>query len=118
MRKLILLAALAIASCKPQAAADGYDFERGSQRIYSQGISVVIEPSVAALQHDFAQQPQAPMLGADEKLFAFTRLTPQGVCTIYIVDPAVKYIPEDYGHELIHCVYGNFHASQDKERRG
>lgn len=30
-------------------------------------------------------------------------------CTIYTVDPASRYIPEQYGHELTHCIYGRWH---------
>ena len=30
-------------------------------------------------------------------------------CTIYTIDPSKRYIPEQYGHELAHCVYGRWH---------
>lgn len=30
-------------------------------------------------------------------------------CTIYTIDPSSKYIPEQYGHELMHCLYGRWH---------
>lgn len=34
-------------------------------------------------------------------------------CTIYTIDPSVSYIPEQYGHELTHCVYGNWHPYKE-----
>lgn len=30
-------------------------------------------------------------------------------CTIYILKPEVGYMPEMYGHEISHCLYGQFH---------
>lgn len=30
-------------------------------------------------------------------------------CTIHIVKPAKRYMPEHIGHELVHCIYGEWH---------
>jgi len=32
------------------------------------------------------------------------------VCTIHIIKPSFRYLPEHIGHELIHCVYGKWHS--------
>lgn len=33
----------------------------------------------------------------------------EAFCIIYIVDPSILYRPEYIGHELVHCIDGNFH---------
>jgi hypothetical protein len=33
-------------------------------------------------------------------------------CTIHIVDPAKDYRPEWIGHELTHCLHGQWHEGQ------
>jgi hypothetical protein len=33
-------------------------------------------------------------------------------CNVYIMDPKVNYQPEWYGHELVHCMYGDWHRTQ------
>lgn len=30
-------------------------------------------------------------------------------CTIFMMDPSVKYEPEQYGHGLMHCLTGRWH---------
>lgn len=35
-------------------------------------------------------------------------------CDIFAIDPAVEYRPEDFGHELMHCFYGQWHAYTDQ----
>jgi len=37
-------------------------------------------------------------------------------CEIYMYDPAYIYEPEYIGHELVHCIYGDFHPTQDVGR--
>ena len=32
-----------------------------------------------------------------------------GPCTVHVVDPKVSYNPDYFGHELLHCFYGNWH---------
>lgn len=34
-------------------------------------------------------------------------------CTIYIVDPRKRYLPEQIGHEIMHCMYGKWHNYQE-----
>ncbi len=33
-------------------------------------------------------------------------------CEIHTVDPEIDYRPERYGHELMHCIHGNWHSEQ------
>lgn len=32
-----------------------------------------------------------------------------GHCEIHAMEPTAWYMPEAYGHELMHCVHGKFH---------
>jgi hypothetical protein len=53
------------------------------------------------------------------ELKAFSTLYPAAtnLCTMYILDPQVaRYEPEFIGHEFTHCVFGNWHLSQDEKR--
>jgi hypothetical protein len=38
----------------------------------------------------------------------------RNTCVVHIVDPAVHYNPAFLGHEITHCLYGNFHFKQDR----
>lgn len=117
-RTLIVAVALLLTGCDTRPTAqDGYRFEQDSERRYPSNIRVVVEPSVDSLNATYAKLPDAPKLSSEERLFGFSRLTETG-CTIYIVDPKVEYRPEEFGHELTHCIYGSFHDQQDAERRG
>ena len=50
----------------------------------------------------------------DPRLAAWTDVKPPYTeCTIHMMDPAVNYEPEIYGHELTHCIRGQFHKNKD-----
>lgn len=34
---------------------------------------------------------------------------PTGECTIYVVKGTSTSLQTDYGHEIMHCIYGSFH---------
>lgn len=36
-------------------------------------------------------------------------LPPAVVCVVHIVDPTVGYYPEFIGHEVMHCIFGDWH---------
>ena len=49
----------------------------------------------------------------DRKLYAFSLVSKLGgVCTIYIVKPTKTYKPEILGHEVFHCLEGDWHNDQ------
>lgn len=107
-----ILALLALASCQKPEAADGYHFEQGTQMIDPRPIVVRTYPNYAALKAAYAAAPgQKRKLGENEDLFAFSSIGT--VCTIHMIRPSVAYRPEEYGHELTHCLYGDFHPSQN-----
>lgn len=114
-KTLIALASLfALTSCEEgYKAPDGYKFEAQSQRLSpSRQISVVTYSSMADLRRAYEAQPNARPLAAGRELQAFSAYNSR-TCTIHMIDPAVTYMPEFFGHELVHCLYGEFHPSQN-----
>lgn len=107
----IVTALLALASCGKPEGSDGYTFEKQSQMIDPRPIVVRTYPSVAALKAAYAQQKNGRKLGESEELFGFSVINQ--ICTIHIVRPSVAYHPEEYGHELTHCLYGEWHPHQN-----
>lgn len=57
---------------------------------------------------DIVPNTQALRQINERDLRAFSQIK-QGVCVIHMIDPRVKYLPEFYGHELIHCSMGRWH---------
>jgi predicted small secreted protein len=112
MKKLItcFLLAFVLASCN-QGAGDGYTFEKGTQRIAERPIKVVTYGSYADLRRAYATFHEGRQLSQNEELQAFSVIN--GVCTIHMIDPAVNYQPDFFGHELTHCLYGDFHPHQN-----
>jgi hypothetical protein len=47
-------------------------------------------------------------------LNAFTTYDGLTTCTLHIIDPDLDYRPEIIGHELMHCVHGDFHPNHLK----
>ena len=105
---------LALTSCGKPEGADGYTIEQGVEMIEPRPIVVRTYPSYAALKAAYAAQPGAKRkLGEGEQLFAFAVIGK--ACTIHQIRPTVAYRPEEFGHELTHCLYGNFHPGRDEQ---
>ena len=114
MRKLLLALAafLALASCQKNTSADGYYVEKESQRIDVQPV-IVLMSSQDQIKRAYANKVHKD-LPSDRDLQAFSVIDFKAkTCTIYMIDPKVKYVPEFIGHELTHCIYGEFHPHQN-----
>ena len=61
----------------------------------------------SARAHGVPYQP-----GIETQGFTVYRVN-NNVCDMYIYDPAYRYKPEFIGHELVHCIYGDFHQFQN-----
>lgn len=111
MKKMIVaaLALAVLASCNQQASntgADGYRFEAPTRDL--RGLQVTV----------FAHDDRADMLKAADKagaeveqgreLQAWSTLTRNG-CEIHVLNPAKEYEPEWIGHEMTHCIWGEWH---------
>lgn len=57
----------------------------------------------------------APDTEAIDDVVGFATFGTRG-CDVYLLDPAVRYEPEVIGHELAHCLHGNFHPGQETAR--
>ena len=67
-----------------------------------------------------AFQAEGKRLGVDlgdgkNTTIAFTIADPKNpqICTIYMIDPDIYYLPEFTGHEFLHCAYGQWHISNN-----
>jgi len=111
-RILASLLALSLASCQP-SADDGYTFEKAATRIEERPITVITHSSINELKQYYNSQPNHRKLGANEQLHAYTVIRPK-VCEMHVVDPKVSYDPVFMGHELTHCLYGEWHPTQNE----
>ncbi len=112
----LALTSFAIASCDKGTAkgtaSDGYTFEQGVEPYKEREISIVLYRDAESLKAFYATLPNARTLSNLEDLKAFSSITDTR-CVIHMVDPAVSYDPEFAGHELVHCMYGEFHPNQN-----
>lgn len=109
-KKAAAIFLLFLTSCNPvpQKGADGYIFHEKQFEKSTVQINVVTYKSQADLQRALGNRA-----GVDaSNVVAFSVLRPPfDNCTIHMVDPAVSYQPEFVGHEMLHCVYGQWHKN-------
>jgi hypothetical protein len=60
--------------------------------------------AISAKQHGFKMWQAV-------RAFAVQDSSPLGPCTVHIVDPKISYNPDYFGHEALHCFYGNWHRN-------
>jgi len=106
---LALLPAVALAGSK-STGADQYEFK--AQPVMNTRIDLTIEivPTIGQLRN-IAIRKYHVMPEIANQMLGFSAWSPQNnKCTIYILNPAQIYMPEQMGHELMHCAYGNWHS--------
>lgn len=111
MKKLLIIGSLLLlASCNNKIGKDGYSFGEKQYEQSPVSVSVVVYDK----QNDIYEA--AKQRGVDSpNIAAFTVLSAdRSKCTIHMIDPAVKYRPEFVGHEFLHCVYGQWHTSNEE----
>lgn len=107
IRRLALGALALLAGC--DGAGDGHRYTRTEFVRDRVDVTVVVHPTLAALQREAARLDVRPAAG--EELFGFGMVHPaEPRCTIHIVDPARTYRPQHIGHEFTHCIRGRFHG--------
>ena len=92
-------------------AVDGYYFEQESFTRTNFPVEVILvqsEKEMVSLLQQRAGQIQGKISPKDAAAFTVIR-TNDTKCTIYMLDPKVKYQPEFIGHEFVHCIYGVWH---------
>lgn len=119
----IAIAAVAIVGAAAPAQAkrgwrgyDGYQFETKEFTHLAPTIRFVVHPTLrdlrdAAYGHSGREDPNA--------VFGFSEVMPSAnLCIVHIVDPEVMYRPEQIGHEVAHCVFGEWHPEFTRKGPG
>lgn len=105
-------ALLSAAPMNPFPGIDRYLFEKKDFTRSGMALHVREYKTREALRESFVKLfPGKPYpIG----LLAFARWNDYA-CEIHIMDPAVRYEPHVVGHEMTHCIHGNFHPSRDRK---
>lgn len=94
----------------PNKGVDGYHIETTTFERTEIPVSIVLVKSQEELKAEFKKRSPK---GDPRNLAAFAVIRPNdSKCTIYMVDPKVKYEPQYIGHEFVHCMYGDWHPNQ------
>lgn len=89
--------------------ADGYTFDQPEYQRESVNVVLVLHESRKDLQET---REKIEKNDIDKYVMAWSELK-KTTCTIHVLDPNVKYEPMYIGHELFHCVYGQWHSKED-----
>lgn len=105
---LIIALAFGLTACDktPNTGKDGYKFETKQIDRDIVTVEIVKYPTEKAIQAAYADRG-----GKLKDVIAFSvlRKPDYELCTMHILDPTMKYVPELIGHEFLHCVYGEWH---------
>lgn len=112
MRRALLSIMVAAGKAGCNQSPDGYTFEDKRTDFDTVAMTVVEHPSI----YDLRKSAPAEALRANEKLMAWSKLR-GATCEIHVVDPEVKWSSTWLGHEAAHCVWGEWHPKQNKERK-
>lgn len=92
--------------------ADGYAFTTPAKFDNKNLKTTIVQyDTLDQLRKIYKEHP----LSDEEKANNIMAFTEEGSneCTVHIISPFISYEPEYIGHELLHCIYGNFHEDQD-----
>lgn len=98
-----------------QIAVDGYVFE-GKEWLPEQSwpIQFVLYPDIDTLNELAPSGVKVQLRENNMSGGWMVNNSSTGKCEIHIVAPERTYTPANIGHEVTHCLYGNFHPSADK----
>ena len=97
--------------------ADGYQF---GEKQYSNG-TVTVNIRTFENREEFERTAKDMGIAQFTKsdvgnIVAFSTIpaeAPYDTCTIYMIDPSTRYEPEWIGHEMAHCIYGQWHQNNN-----
>jgi hypothetical protein len=96
-----------------QKGTDGYYFEKETFIRTEFPVKIVLFSTSKELQVEYTRLAAvSTVVGkpTTKNVVAFAVLNKNNTtCTIYMVDPKVRYQPEFIGHEFVHCIYGAWH---------
>lgn len=113
---LLLVMSFAFNACevppRGNTGKDGYYFEKETFSRTDIPLHIILYPSSAALKSEYAKSHNS--LAEGRELVAFSTLNTGNTetCAVHMVDPKVYYSPEFIGHEIVHCMYGEWHKIQ------
>lgn len=111
--KIVLAGCIAATPAIAMNGFDNYSFRGGEQMNEQISLQVIVLPNAFALREIAKNKYHFPREEAGH-LLAFSVWSPDNNrCKIYIIDPHTLYMPEQYGHELMHCAYGNWHGDYE-----
>ena len=90
------------------ASTDGYEFLTKEFTQLDVKLKVVYYDSIEELQ----LEAQIKEFTFWSEILAFSEVT-DNYCEVHMVDPEVEYRPERLGHEITHCLHGNWHPRMD-----
>ena len=102
MRRVVALAALALAACGE--SPDGYTFDGAEFERRQQSVTVVEHASLGDLKR--AAPDEAHVEGRELQGFSYLR---SDGCEIHVTDLRKSAARSWLGHEMTHCVYGRWH---------
>lgn len=107
---LVAMASITSAEAKKRGA-DDYLFEQKQWEILEFTTKLVFHPDLESLNRAAERHGIQPDMSMVFASFMVMNKTSK-VCTIHLLDPRDRYLPERAGHELLHCSFGNFHPSR------
>jgi hypothetical protein len=100
---------------KAEQGPDGFEFERKETNLGELNVKMNYWKSVEDITKQWnIDNPNMQAVGKWQ-IMGFTSYDGKGNCTINVVDPAIVYMPSTLGHEMFHCIHGDFHPNQPKE---
>ena len=109
MLKYIVMSLL-LCVCAPAVAqikSDGYEFKGNPPILRSEFTTVIVQHDSLDSLNKAAKKYYGTR---SRQVHAFNIYNlDKNICTIHIIKPAKDYMPEHIGHELVHCIYGNWH---------
>lgn len=113
----ILLGTFASCSKTPnRIGVDGYYFEEESFTHKEFAVEIVLVQSDDEMAKLFKEMKNVQGEVEAKNVAAFSSIRSDGRCKIYMIDPKIRYVPQWYGHELVHCVYGVWHKEPQAGR--
>lgn len=114
-----LLAALGLIALQTPVAAgaqltsdsslDGYAYKHPTLNRDVVEITLVRLGSTAAVREEALKYD--PSLAKDKRLTAFAVVSKSTAkCTVYIINPKIRFDPSGLGHEVMHCFAGAYHS--------
>jgi len=107
-----IVLAISVGGCSDQTGntgSDGYRFGEPEYVATEMQIQLLKFDSYTSLREAAEQQGLSDEV--TQGIFGFSVINPDtGICIIHTIDPQVKWVPDELGHETAHCFYGQWHT--------